>query len=137
MRGAYAALAALTLLCVGCAGTDLLGRRNALEEAQRSYTQRMRWGDIERASEYVHPDLRDAFLTYAPAFRDIRITDFEIHKVDFDDMSATVRVTYHAYSLSTALEKRIDETQKWERAGGNTWWVRPELQGLLDAFSRV
>ena len=39
--------------------------------------------------------------------------------------------------LSSFLEKRIRETQQWVRHDGNVWWVRPELDGLLDAFSEV
>jgi hypothetical protein len=42
-----------------------------------------------------------------------------------------VRVTYHAYSLASLEERRIEERQRWVRPGGNTWFVQPELAGLL------
>ena len=76
-------------------------------------------------------------LAMAPAFETIRITDFDIGRIDFQEDAATVTVTYHGYGLATFLEKRIRETQEWVRHDGNVWWVRPELDGLLDAFSEV
>ena len=73
-------LAVLTLLAgMGCASTlaDPTGRQTALENAQRRYTQLVRWGEIKRASVYVEPDLREEFLSYEPFFEQIRFTDTE------------------------------------------------------------
>jgi hypothetical protein len=139
LRLATALLLLGALLASGCASLfhDPLGRQRALERSQRSYTQLMRWGDVERAAEYVDPELRERFMAVAPAFEAIRITDFEIGRIDYEEDAATVTVTYHAYGLSTFLEKRIRETQQWVRHEGNVWWVRPELDGLLDSFSEV
>ena len=47
--------------------------------------------------------------------------------------TATVRVTYHAYSLASMLEKEIKEVQHWERLSvKNDWVVRPQLAGLVE-----
>ena len=113
---------------------DPLGRRTALQQTQRSYTKYVRWGDIEAASEFVEPELRDAFLGYASAFEGLRITDFDIGKISYGKghASATVRVSYHGYSLASLVEKQIRETQEWVRPGrGNTWWVRPDLDVVV------
>ena len=70
----------------------------------------------------------------AGQFDAIRITDFEVGQIDFGEehATATVRVTYHAYSMQSMLEREIEETQRWERVGkGNEWFVRPELEGLV------
>lgn len=112
----------------GCAATftDPMGKQNALEIAQRDYTQRIRWGELERASQYVDPELRDAFLAQQEIFDTLRVTDFEIGKIEFDEEedSAEVTVTYRAYSLATLIERPIREKQKWVREDGlsNTCW---------------
>jgi hypothetical protein len=122
---------------LGCASFgDPMGRAYALEEAQLSYTQSVRWGNLQAASELVDPPMREAFLAQRPAFERIRITEYDIGKIDYDPelMSAKVNVTYHGYSLATLEERRIEETQRWERTDGSTWWVKPQLAGLIDAF---
>jgi len=134
-------LAALALLAgTGCASTfaDPTGRLTALENAQRRYTQLVRWGEIRRASAYVEPDLREEFLSYEPFFKQIRFTDTEAEEVKLDpsEDTASVEVTYHAYSLTTFQEKQIIETQQWTRHGGvqNNWLVRPEIAEIVEAL---
>ena len=115
--------------------SDPMGRTAALDVAQRKYTNAVRWGDIGQAVRLVHPDLREEFLSYETEFEGIRVTDFEVGELVYDDgqQTATVRVTYHAYSLSSLLEKKIKEVQRWERLSvQNDWVVRPELAGLLE-----
>lgn len=140
MRIATAALLALALLGgAGCPAmfTDPLGRHEALRMTQREYTNFMRWGEIERASELVDPELREEFLTYLPAFERIRITDYEIGKLSYaeEDGVANVTVTYRGYSLASFTEESIRESQQWYREGsGRTWRVRPEIAGIADAL---
>ena len=113
------------------------GRRTSLEEAQRRYTQLVRWGEIKRAAAFVEPELREEFLSYAPYFEQIRITDADTEEVELDaDDSAAVAVTYYAYSFATFQEKRIFETQEWTRYDGvqNNWLVRPQLGEIVAAF---
>jgi hypothetical protein len=131
-------LLALLAAAGGCAAFgDPMGREYALENAQLRYTQHVRWGELDAASEFVDPSLRVEFMRQAPTFESIRITDYEIGRIDYADdrESATVHVTYHAYSLASAQEQRIEEEQRWVRPSGNTWWVKPELAGLLQPFS--
>ncbi len=136
-RTAWIPLLVLPLFfSTGCLNVlaDPLGRRHALQESQRDYTKYIRWGDIEAASEFVDPELRDAFRGYGPAFEGLNITDFDISKISYGEghASATVRVTYHGYSLKSLVEKQIRETQVWVRPGrGNTWWVRPDLDVVV------
>jgi hypothetical protein len=136
-------IALLTLPLVfasGCAVfvdlvTDPLGRKTALKRDQRDYTKYVRWGDIEGAAHFVHPDVRAAFLHLADDFEGIRVTDFEVGDVTYSDGEsvARVRVTYTAYSLHSMIEKEIREVQEWERIGpGNQWFVRPKLEGLVE-----
>jgi len=119
---------------------DPMGRGASLDLAQRKYTNAVRWGDIEEAVQLVHPELREDFLSYEGQFEGIRVTDFEIGERVYGkgQETATVRVTYHAYSLSSMVEREIKEVQRWERlSAGNDWVVRPELAGLLDQVTDI
>lgn len=114
---------------------DPMGRVAALDLAQRKYTNAVRWGDIEEAVQLVHPEVQAEFLSYEGQFHGIRVTDFNVGQLVYGDgqQTATVRVTYHAYSLASMLEREIKEVQKWERLSiKNDWVVRPQLGGLLE-----
>jgi hypothetical protein len=126
------------LIGLGCASASLMdptGKRNSLETAQRRYTELVRWGEIERAAEFVDPDMTVEYLENAGAFQGIRFTDFESGHLIFDEEqnTANVVVVYHAYSMSTLLEKKIRETQHWYREPGmnNTWRVKPDLRQII------
>lgn len=133
-------LASSLVFSSGCAVmvdvfTDPMGRKASLQRAQRDYTKYVRWGDVEEAARFVHPDLREEFLEYKDEFAGIRVTDFEVGDYVYGKGKATaqVRVTYTAYSLAALVEKEIKETQEWERTGpGNHWVVRPKLEGLVE-----
>jgi hypothetical protein len=134
------ALAVATFAVLGCSSTfsNPSGKKNALEESQRRYTELVRWGEIERASAFVDPELLDDFLDQAVEIQRIRFTDFESGPPRFSDGNDTASVTviYHAYSLSTLVEKQIREKQEWYRDGAlNMWMVRPEIAGIASAFT--
>jgi hypothetical protein len=121
-------------------GKDPMGHRAALQRAQREYTNAIRWGDIDAAVTLVHPELQESFLDQEEAFEGIRVTDFDVGKVHYDDEEthATVRVTYRAYSMRSMLDKEIKETQQWERLGkANRWVLRPELEGLVEQVAEL
>jgi hypothetical protein len=129
-------LALFAVLLAGPAGcvTDPLGRHTAFNDTQRQYTQALRWGEIEKASSFVDPALREQFLAHAPAFQALRITDFAIGEVDYRDDSATVTVTYDGYSLDSFVERKIREEQAWYREdGSNRWRVRSDVAVFAEA----
>ena len=140
-RVAISCLVITLLLGVGCAGspTDPMGRENSLEQSQRRFTQLVRWGELERASAFVDEPMREDFLAHADDFEDLRITDFTTGTPDYGDdkTRATVKVTYHVFSLRTFAEKKIRETQEWYRDEGlgNTWSVRPQTELLIASFN--
>jgi hypothetical protein len=139
-RIACCGAALMLLFATGCASSfaDPTGRLTSLEDAQRRYTQLVRWGELKRASAYVEPELVADFLSYEPHFDQIRIIDVDASEVNLDpsEDSASVEVTYHAYSYATFQEKRIFETQVWTRYDGvkNVWLVRPQLDDIVEAF---
>ncbi|MCH8891750.1 MAG: hypothetical protein IH827_11845 [Myxococcales bacterium] len=142
MRLAVGPLLGFALLAtLGCAiaSFDLTGKERALEDAQRRYTELVRWGEIEGASAYVDPAVATDYLNIAERFRDIRFSDFETGPLQFGEGSdtATVDVVYHAYSIRTLVEKRIREHQEWyrEASAANAWRVRPNLDAIASELN--
>lgn len=128
------AIAMLGLSIAGCAILteldDPLGRHSSLKLNQREYTQAIRWGEIEEASEFVDPLLRPSFLEKSTAFAGFRITDYQIGRLDYDEAdsnTAHVAVTYRGYYTASLVEQPIRERQQWYRESGNDWRVRPDF----------
>jgi len=139
LRASLLLLAVAALSLSGCAFGDVrlsdpLDREISLTDAQHRYTVLVRWGDIERASKYVNPEVRDEFKARQPSFRQLRFTEYESDPVEIDDdkKNATVEVVYYAYTPSSPMEVKITETQVWYRAKGvgNNWHVTPTFEGL-------
>jgi hypothetical protein len=129
---------AAAIVSIGCFKlTDPLGREDALEETQREYTKLVRWGEIEKASVYVDPALRQEFLAYEDDFEAIHVADFDIGNIHFEDGNeAFVVVTYHAIIKRRATEYAIKQEQRWYRDGrSNTWHVRPDMAGFSELFN--
>jgi hypothetical protein len=129
------------LTTFGCASalTNLLGKEIALEDAQRKYTELVRWGEIESASAFVDPAVADDYLDTAKLFNDIRFTQFESGAPKFGEGSdtAVVNVVYHAYSTKTLVEKTFRERQEWyrEASADDEWRVRPDLAAMASKWS--
>ena len=130
-------ISGVLLLSFGCLGTlasDPMGRKYTLENAQRQYTEAIRWGQFDRAAAYVVPEVREEFHSFMEAFEEIRITDYEIGRIILDEekKNATVNVTYRGYREGAFVVKPLRETQEWIRKSGNDWGVRPQMSSLVD-----
>jgi hypothetical protein len=128
------ALSVALLLAQGCVSPhDPMGHRDALKDAQKHYTNLIRWGDAHRAVEFVDPDLRDKFLAHAADLEDVAISDVEIGEIEYadEDTTAHVDVTYRGYSLSQFVERKIHVTQEWHRISGNDWRVHPDIDTVV------
>jgi hypothetical protein len=130
-------IAVIALGCAACVSpSDPWERGEALKQTQKRYTEALRWGDLEKASRYVDPEMRNDFLALSDAFENVKITDYEIGELDLDTdtlAKAEVDVTYRGYALPQYVEKRVKDHQVWYRdeESGNEWRVRPELATLL------
>ena len=148
LRLALVLLAAPMLACIS--PSDPLGRVETLQELQRKYTELIRWGEVERAVQYVDPEQHEAFLAIADEFEELRITDYEVGELDIrggfhvdtnrspeegDVATVDITVIYKGYVISQMIERSFRETQQWYRDSvSNTWRVRPDLDGLLDGI---
>lgn len=115
--------------------TDPMGYHAAFDRVQRDYTNLLRWGEMGKASMYVDPLQRDAYLKQVPAFESLRITDYEIGEITYLDNRASVMVTYSGYSLDAFVERKIHENQQWYREGSSLdWRVRSDLAALPETI---
>jgi hypothetical protein len=128
------ALSLTLLLSQGCVSPkDPMGHRDALKDAQKHYTNLIRWGDAEHAAEFVDPELRDKFLAHAEDLETLSISDYEVGEIEYadDDTTARVQVTYRGYSLTQFVERKVRVTQEWRRVSGNDWRVHPDIDAVV------
>jgi hypothetical protein len=137
------AIALVALLGVsGClsAITDPLDRRGEFEETQTKFTQYVRWGKFQEASEFLAPELRDEFMALAPEFSTVRFSDYEITDVDIQDgiKSASVQVRYTGYRLDMPVEKSVALTEEWTRdEETGVWTVKLDIEKLRNTMVGV
>ncbi len=128
------AVAIAMFAALGCMNSlrDPMGKQDALEQAQRRYTELVRWGEIETASAFVDPAIAETYLDRGALFKDVRFTDFETGPIRMDEgaNTATINVVYRAYSTRTLVEKTIRERQQWYRDENlaHEWKVRPDFE---------
>jgi hypothetical protein len=146
MRHALAALLlAATTVAPGCwfvsyGKIDPLSSGAAFDDAQRRFTQLVRWGQWEKASEMVAPDSRSRFAEVMKSLSDVRFTDWEIVQLEmgegFHTAHVVVRVAGYRESTLTHHEARM--AQEWERKDGisSHWIVRPALDEVQGAFAQ-
>jgi hypothetical protein len=135
MKARHLALALLALVVTlpGCAmleileDRDFLGWKKDFREAQRDYTQSVRWFEV--AARFVDPEVREAFLTEAATLAGLRFTDYRVTVVKLESHSATAHVSYRLYDVTALIERTVTETQEWTRDDGN-WYVKPGLESL-------
>ena len=119
----------------GCLSTltDPMDRRGQFKDTQTKFTQYIRWGKFQEASEFVDPELRADFMSYAPEFSDLRFSDYEITRVEIEEglQSASVDVRYTGYRLSMPFERSVDLTEEWTRdESTGVWTVKLDIEKL-------
>ncbi len=131
VRLAFAA--AVLVLVGGCVayGVDPFNTDSSLHDAHKHYTRLVRWSEFDRASLYVAPDQREAWLVLAGRLGGLRFTDYEVREWEEDDagQEAMVRVLYHAYLQDSATTLAFEEQQFWYRdMETQEWRVRTVLE---------
>ena len=100
-------------------------REAKFEQAQRKYTQLVRWSAFHEAEEYVVPEAREAFLEITDALGGVRFMDYRIESLDFDAEAneATATVVYSAYRRSALAAISVEERQSWKRDNDTKAWT--------------
>lgn len=135
---------AIATSALGCAfgefrPNDPFDREWSLEQAQHRYTTLVRFGDFDRASEFVAEDEREAFMDRMDALDEARFTDYDSDPVELDEemQTATIEVVYTIYTPSIPFEFEVTETQVWSRDGlTNNWRVRTLFEGLQNLAAK-
>ncbi len=122
-------LMAALALGPGCTFWSVAETDGTFEDSLRTYTKLVRWGELERASLFVEPDMRAEFLALKDNMERLHFTDFDIGPPHFrqENDHAHVTVTYTVYDERTLIERKLTEIQRWNRAGRRTWNVEPDL----------
>jgi hypothetical protein len=108
---------------------DPLNLEGSFLSHQRAFSADVRWGEWEKAAEYVEPGRRAEFEALVRELADFRVTDYEVRDVKLDETrtSATAIVEFLGYEATMPVERKLIVTQQWrfdERDG--RWYVTPD-----------
>ena len=133
----------LTLICslsTGCfwwnyGKFDPLQKGGDFDQARKRFTRMIRWGQIDRASQYVVDEERIEFFEAAEVLRSVRFTDYEVISVEVKDnlKAATVHVLFRGYLVSQPLERSVSVKQEWHWIE-DRWRVHPQIRQLSGTF---
>lgn len=119
------ALLTVFAFVTGCAG--MADRSVVFRDTQRRYTQLMRYTDYDKAGRYVLPEARPSFRARTSALGDLRFSDYQVEEVETDGDTATARVSYIGYRVSSPIVVTFVEEQQWTLMGSN-WQVRSTIE---------
>jgi hypothetical protein len=131
-----------SLLCGGLAcaygeyaPNDPMGNNFSLTQAHKVYTDAVRWSKFDEASAFITPPERAAYLAEMPDFDEGRFTDWTAGEWISDEEdaseSATIEVTYRAYSMTSPVEFKVKERQSWSQDPEEKFWhLKSEFSGL-------
>ncbi len=120
------AVLALTLLATpllfGCASSD--GMVDKLYDSTRAYNRSLRWGDWDRASEYLPNKSVDAFVEAHQEVEDkLVVIDYEMSRIEVDKQSgiaaSQVRISWHTETELVVRETMVNHLWQWHEGA----WV--------------
>ena len=106
-------------------------RKGKVTEAAEAYGSSLRWGRVEDAARWVHPDQRRAFFhTVNDPGAPLRFTLFEVQTTELgpERDRAEVWVSFSLYRPPSLREFNLVERQAWRyepRTG--RWYIEPDL----------
>ncbi len=117
-------LAASLLLAAlaGCATGD--GMHNKLQDASSGYNRYVRWGDLDRAAEYLPVEARGEFMTRHEELKDdLVIVEYEITRLTLNKEKGTAtsraHIQWHTDRRLIVEETQVEQLWQWHE--GN--WV--------------
>jgi len=109
--------------------------RGTLEKSLDQYGELVRLNKMDLASSFTTEALMDEFSARARAAKNMRVVDYRVARVKFDEQKAEaeVRVEIDYYTFSAYRLKTLVDTQKWAYVdeGGKKQW---RLVSLLPEF---
>ncbi len=130
IRIAFSALLVFSLSACGSYGI-----RGKLDQSVNRYNDLVREQKLDAAGLFVSGPLAKEFSARAEAARKVKIVDYRIMAMKYDEKKseAEVKVEVDYYSLSTYLMKTLVDIQQWayREEGGTKKW---RLTSLLPEF---
>jgi len=119
---------AVSLLLFSCSHNV----REDLDQTVVKYNDLVRWNELGAASMFTPERLRDDFMARANAMGNMRLIDYKIINVRYDEKlhKARVDVMVEYYLLSNYKAKKIMVTEEWahiEDHGVKGWMLESPL----------
>ena len=106
-------------------------RKLKVSEAAEAYGTSLRWGQLEEAAAWVHPDWRRTFLArLTNPRRPVRFTQFDLGSIELgpERDQARVRASFALYRPPSLKEWQITERQVWRyEPEARRWYIEPDL----------
>ena len=109
-------LLSLLLLCpllTACLGSVDIGP--GLDKISQGFSESMRWRDYPTAADYVHLDVREAFLEQFTEDEDLHVVDSRILSIDMQQHGGRADAVYvmEYYRLPSSQIKKWRWEQQW------------------------
>lgn len=109
---------------MGCAGMQADGMQEKFYDATSAYNRSLRWGDFDRAVEYVPDEVAQAFLDdHDDNSDDLVILEYELSRLNLDKQtgigSSRAIIKWHSDRRLIVEETVVDQT--WQFHAGD--WV--------------
>ncbi|PRQ03011.1 hypothetical protein ENSA5_19500 [Enhygromyxa salina] len=120
LPGSGALTAALVLSGVvtgpGCASTD--GMVDKLYDSTRAYNRSLRWGDWDRAAEYLPSASADAFMDSHQAVEDrLVVLDYQMTRLEVDKVNGVaasqVEISWHTADHLVVRTTNVNHLWQW------------------------
>jgi hypothetical protein len=107
------------LLCVSLAivsaCSSLKSFREELKDNVIAYNDSLRWGEFNKAKNFLDESVRQEFEARVQAAKNVKIADYRILNTDFEPEKGEqiVEVEFDYYISPTYLVKTLIDKQKW------------------------
>lgn len=134
-------LSALLLVTAGCAASD--GMIEKLYDSTRAYNRSLRWGDWDRAAEYLPQASADAFIESHQAVEDrLVVIDYQMSRLEIDKINgiaaSQVEISWHTDDQLVVRTTTVNHLWQWHegrwvlvderRSGGKPLAIFAEVQ---------
>jgi hypothetical protein len=114
--GVFAMLLTGAAATPGCATSD--GMVEKLYDSTRAYNRSLRWGDWDRASEYVPQAAADAFIESHQAVADrLVVLDYEMSRLEVDKINGVaasqVVISWHTATNLVVRTTTVNHVWQW------------------------
>ena len=106
-------------LTVACSSD---GMQSKFHDTSRAYNRHLRWGDDDRAAEYLPPAARDAFLSLRERVSEhLVVVDYELTRLELDKETgaATSRAVISWHTEDRLIVETTQVDQLWQWHNGN------------------